>query len=397
MQTSSRNLVLALFFECIGCAGAVSDPADKGDAGRINTQTDPDNCGRLKNVCIARGDGACREGYCRCHSNSDCHWPAECHEGICQESDAKGDKCWGDKDCAGNQYCIGGHCSPRACLTEICDGYDNDCDGQTDEAEDTDKPCYTGPPGTLGIGACHAGKHVCFLGSYTECQGEWVPHAEVGRFACDKEDSDCDGCVDGTGGATAGCTPVPLPIIDIFVMIDYSGSMQGYIDAGKAVFHSLSKFSGNDRFRFGLFTMTDESAPGYLKVLQPMTDFETFRVALDAITGEGSGIEPTYDAVYRVANGDFDAEIGFRSGSLPVYIVFGDEEAQTVLVPPTTEVTACKAVDDRGVLLSLITLPTVYTDWDMCAAKFSFPLSTNPADMMKSLDSVLSLPCFDNP
>jgi hypothetical protein len=53
--------------------------------------------------------------------------------------------------------------------------------------------CYTGPPGTQGIGVCQTGKRSCNPdGTLTACVGEVTPSPEV----CNYADDDCDGIVD---------------------------------------------------------------------------------------------------------------------------------------------------------------------------------------------------------
>mgnify|MGYP000377087709 CR=1 FL=1 len=72
--------------------------------------------------------------------------------------------------------------------TEDCNGKDDDCDGSVDEQ--LIKNCYSGPAGSSG--ECRAGKISCTGGKWTKCIGEVLPKAET----CDNKDNDCDGKVD---------------------------------------------------------------------------------------------------------------------------------------------------------------------------------------------------------
>jgi hypothetical protein len=80
------------------------------------------------------------------------------------------------------------------------DNIDNDCDGEVDEGctcTVAEKPCYSGDPRELeGNTACRAGTQVCEREFYGPCMNEILPSIEV----CDGQDNDCNGEIDEVDG-----------------------------------------------------------------------------------------------------------------------------------------------------------------------------------------------------
>lgn len=90
--------------------------------------------------------------------------------------------------------------APEKCIIkeEICNGIDDDCDKIIDNPELVGiKPCYSGNSNDLLYGACRFGVERCVNGAWV-CSGEVKPKAEI----CNGIDDNCNGQIDeikGTG------------------------------------------------------------------------------------------------------------------------------------------------------------------------------------------------------
>ena len=175
------------------------------------------------------GVGVCTEGTQTCDGGSfgPCLGQIVPLAEVCNGAD---DDCNGEIDDAGTVTCGLGACEvtvaacdggqPAVCTplnpapVEACDGLDDDCDGVVDDGcpcSGTDtQGCYSGPSGALGVGECVAGTQSCSGGSWGACSGDVLPAAEQ----CNGQDDDCDGDVDEgcacNDGATQACYTGPM-------------------------------------------------------------------------------------------------------------------------------------------------------------------------------------------
>lgn len=151
-------------------------------------------------VCYAGTVETLREGVCRsgtqvCEAGiwSACVGEVLPGEEVCNGLD---DDCDGEVDeglllaCGLCPEEVGG--APEVCSNSV----DDDCDGEVDEecvCVSEVETCYDGPPGTRGVGVCEDGQQTCRNGLRSACQGATLPSPEM---CGDGLDNNCDGRID---------------------------------------------------------------------------------------------------------------------------------------------------------------------------------------------------------
>ena len=196
----------------------------------VNPNSDPLHCGACGTTCkqgeqcingkcaLCGGQGVVCNGIC-CSKGFSCCGGKACidtqnnpsHCGACGKSCNQGEVCCNGKctstlknnthcgfcgiTCKQGESCCNGVCSKTS--AEVCDGKDNNCNGQIDE--NLRRKCYSGTQGTAGKGTCKQGDQLCRAGQWGPCIGEVTPQKEI----CDNKDNDCNGQIDDK--VTASC------------------------------------------------------------------------------------------------------------------------------------------------------------------------------------------------
>lgn len=359
-----------------------------------------DNCnGQIDELLARRCQSACGEGIEVCHLGQweDCDAPVvlqevcdgvdnDCNgqidDGVVCECDWSPDAAQRDlKFCSQPPLTCGvglsecqedgqwGTCMPYITSAEICNAWDDDCDGDIDGFSE---PC--GDPEFAGHGVCRIGIHTCTFGGWEECVGSVSPNDEV----CNGLDDDCDDMVD------EGLNPHERA--DVFFLVDGSGSMCDRAEAlrvGMAAY--ADEFRGTEqRFGYGIFP----GLMGNVDVITPPVAIDAFLASLSSYDCFHDGIEPGWTAALLAMTTTDVLGIGWRSpdpisglgGAFPYVIVIGDEspdqEISADLQPlpyPTKELdvarlaAACRVGScgpgDRFETF-VLTLPIYFSMWD---------------------------------
>ncbi len=150
-----------------------------------------------------------------------------------------------------------GELTPRA---ETCDALDNDCDGAVDEG--LVRACYGGPANTAGVGVCMAGTETCAGGQWGTCQGQVLPSLEV----CDGSDNNCNGQGDEVVYRhTAQNVAIPgnpqLRKADIIFVIPNNGTMNQEIAAVEAnINNNFAQIIGNSGLDYRVILISRHGA-----------------------------------------------------------------------------------------------------------------------------------------
>jgi len=216
-----------------------------------------------------------------------------------------------------DQYGVWGPCYFLNTTPEVCNNWDDDCDGVVDGITQT-----CGNTATAGIGECRVGTSSCAAGQWSACVGAVSPQQEI----CDHLDNDCDGAIDEDLN--------PHNKVDMVFAIDISGSMCPFITAlAQGISQYVAQFQNTDH-RFALVSYpgiypANSNAPYELRTSPSLVDVTTFRAVLLSMACNGGGAEPSWDVMYDITDPADPVGIGWRSDAYPYIVMITDESAQS--------------------------------------------------------------------
>lgn len=163
--------------------------AADGDCDDPGEATDPDDCDDANDAVSPAGDDVCNGVDDDCDGVEDNGTEpaplATLQNGVCAGA---------------TKVCVAGswtdpnyatHSPNYQTIETLCDGWNNDCDGQTDEN------VGVGPLANLQAGVCAGARKVCLTGAWREpSYASYSGFYESTESSCDTRDNDCDGAVD---------------------------------------------------------------------------------------------------------------------------------------------------------------------------------------------------------
>lgn len=262
-----------------------------------------------------------------------------------------------------------------------CNGIDDDCDGTVDNIDV--QPCY---PGNVQHDLAHPYSE-CRFGIKTvkclsngapvvSCTG-WVgPTAEV----CNGKDDDCNGEIDDG---------LPVTPLDIVLVLDESCSMaDDIVQLINSTESWAKKYESRANLRLSLVVApsNDVALDGEVTRVQNIGSVNDFLAVLKTQVSGDTWSEPTIDAVFMISSPTNPLGLNWTPGSKRTIIVFSDEEPQSNQFPPVTEQEAIDEAKNNDVLVYVFTNDVYLPTW----GKWNSQVFSPPTSVEKELDKIIS-------
>jgi hypothetical protein len=152
--------------------------------------------------------------------------------------------------------------------------------------------------------------------------------------------------------------------MDLFFIIDGSGSMSTLFDDSIATTHALSVAMEDTDTLYGAAMFPGPRIEGtfthtIITMVTDLTDAATFQGEIINATSIGGGLEPGIDAIYMACA---TSTVTWRQDTAKHLFVFTDEEPQSSQTRTVEEATT--ACLDAGVVIHAVVKPNYITDYE---------------------------------
>jgi hypothetical protein len=200
-------------------------------------------------------------------------------------------------------------------VEEVCNNYDDDCDGVVDQIT---QECSAGTEPYETIGECVRGTATCENGEWGGCEGGVGPVDEV----CNRKDDNCNGEIDENLNSHDK--------VDMVFAIDGSGSMCAFAMAlAQGIGQYVQDFEETEHM-FSLVIFPYEFGTGSeipWIVVTDLVEVNQFLAVLNSIDCIYPSNEPSYDVMYDMSNSANPMNISWRNDAKPYLILMTDEPA----------------------------------------------------------------------
>jgi len=206
-------------------------------------------------------------------------------------------------------------------LPEECNNWDDNCDGVIDGMTDY----CTSDPDHVGVGECVSGLKECTAGQWSECEGQVFPEDEI----CDGLDNDCDGDIDedlephekvdllfviDISGSMQSYINALAAALSAYVS-DFEQTEHKF---GLVVFpNSFFQHVGAE---FDVRSGTLGNA---------LINVNAFQNLINSLYANAGGLEPSYDVAKILMTSSDAGNIGWRDDAYPYVIIITDEQPQS--------------------------------------------------------------------
>lgn len=289
---------------------------------------------------------------------------------------------------------------PRAYGKEVCDGFDNDCDGQTDEDTiedplftDGERFVYTGDPDTINVGECRAGYKEC-AGGREVIRNMTIPIPEI---CGNGDDDDCDGATDENENDDNAT--------DFVFIIDFSGSMQDTINQVSSAICSWSSQGVLQNSRFAVIAVGLMNPTNNTRQIKVLNDFADSNTACDSIVRHNiinyqGHSEYQLSAVYEASLLGHPNSLSWSTDNERKVLIFSDEGLQQDIANSVLEaiemvVTQCVEQDYLiGAFISYNALDrNLWLDLTQRCGGFLDYLSSRQQEMIDTLNYWVGTDC----